>query len=194
MTISDIVRVYLKNKPYTLEALEAGIVNFSALARVVQKDLRIRNYHAIKAALRRYAIELRKESAGIERHALSILKASTVTIESGIGVAVSMRDVDIRKGSKLRIGDYYVYLVRDRREFGKVKTGAIKLHENASAIAIHSEERLESSPGFVAFVASLLAEQSINIAEFVSCYTETLIVVNRSDAIKSHELLMGILE
>ncbi len=194
MTISDIVRVYLKNKPYTVEALEAGIVNFSALARIVQRDLRIRNYHAIKGALRRYSIELRSRSVGLQRHAMSILKGSTVTIESGINVVISEKDVDLEKGSKLKVGSYYVYLVTDKAELRRVRGNAIKLRENASAVVIHSEERLESSPGFVAFVASLLAEQRINIIEFVSCYTDTLIVVSKADALKSHELLMGMLE
>lgn len=194
MSISDTVRVYLKNKPYTLEALENGIVNYSALARLVQKELRIRNYHAIKAALRRFAQELRENDIGIERHALSILKGSTVTIESGISVVVSRKDIEIDRGSKINIGDYYVYLLEDRPSLRKLKPSAIKLHENASAVVIHSEERLESLPGFVAFIASLLAEQNINIVEFVSCYTETLLVVSRSDALKSHELLMGMLE
>jgi aspartokinase len=67
----------------------------------------------------------------------------------------------------------------------------IATHENASAIIIHSGEKLEALPGFVAFVASLLAEQNINIIEFVSCYTETLLIVSRSDALKSHELLLS---
>jgi hypothetical protein len=37
----------------------------------VQRSLRIKNYHAIKAALRRYAQELREMNMGIEKHASS---------------------------------------------------------------------------------------------------------------------------
>ena len=55
MTISNVVRMYLKSKPYTLEALDSGIVNYSALSRLMQKQLGIKNYQAIKAAIRRYA-------------------------------------------------------------------------------------------------------------------------------------------
>ncbi len=194
MTISDLVRMYLKNKPYTVEALDRGIVNFSALARIIQKDLKIKNYHAIKAALRRYTEDLREKDISIERHAMSILKYSKVTIQSGVSVVISTADVDVEKSGKIKLSDYYIYLVQDDAELKALKKakGTIKVQENASAIIIHSEERLESLPGFVAFIASLLAEQNINILEFVSCYTETLMVVSRSDALKGHELLMGI--
>lgn len=196
MTIADLVRVYLKNKPYTLEALEKDIVNYSALARIIERELQIKNYHAIKATLRRYAEELRENDRSIEKHAMSILKYSKIKIESGISVVVSTSDVDVEKSGKIKLSDYYVYLVSDDSELKQLKKsrGTIKVQENASAIIIHSEERLEALPGFVAFIASLLAEQNINIIEFVSCYTETLLVVSRSDALKSHELLMGIIE
>jgi hypothetical protein len=193
MTVSDIVRMYLKNKPYTLEALENSIVNYSALARIVQRELRIKNYHAIKAALRRYAQELKENSISIEKHATSIIKSSKITIESGIAVVISTSDLDVEKSGKIKLNDYYIYLVPDPSELKYIKKGrgTIKVQENASAITIHSEERLEALPGFVAFIASLLAEQNINIIEFISCYTETLLVVSRSDALKSHELLIG---
>ncbi len=196
MSISDLVRVYLKNKPYTMEALENGIVNFSALARIVQRSLRINNYHAIKAALRRYAAELKERNMGIERHAMQLLNDSTVNIQSGISVIISPDDVDVQKSSKIKLRDYYVYLIYNNDEFKKIKKAAdiTVVHENCSAIVIHSGEKLEALPGFVAFIASLLAEQNINIIEFISCYTETLLVVSRSDALKSHELLIGRLD
>ncbi len=193
MTISNLVRVYLKNKPYTLEALENGIVNFSALARVVQRSLKIKNYHAVKAALRRYAEELRKRNMGIEKHAAELLGDSRITIQSGVSVVITPDDVRTETSSKIKLKDYYVYLAYEADEFKKLKkqVKAVKIHEDAAAIIIQSGERLEDLPGFVAFTASLLAEQNINIIEFISCYTDTLLVVSKIDALKSHELLVG---
>ncbi len=194
--ISDLVRLYLKNKPYTVEALENGIVNYSALARIVQQELGIKNYHAIKAAIRRYAEELSKNEVSIEKSALSILEYSKINIQSGISIVISTTDAEPNKSGKIKLNDYYIYLVQDDLDLKRLKKmkGIIKVQENASAVIIHSEERLESLPGFVAFIASLLAEQNINIIEFISCYTETLLVVNSSDALKSHELLIGIMK
>lgn len=82
MTISNTVRIYLKNKPYTMEALENGIVNFSALARLMQKELGIRNYQAIKAAIRRYASHLESVKVGIEARALEVLKENRLKMYS----------------------------------------------------------------------------------------------------------------
>lgn len=179
-----------------LEALEWNIVNYSALARIIQKDLQIKNYHAIKATLRRYAEELRESDLSIEKHATSILKRSRVSMQSGISVVISTSDIDVEKSGKIKISDYYIYLVSDESELKALKKGRgmLKVREDAAAIIIHSEERLEVLPGFVAFIASLLAEQNINIIEFVSCYTETLIVVSKSDSMKSYGLLMGTTE
>ena len=195
VSVSDTVRMYLKNKPYMVEALNAGIVNYSSLARIIQRDLRIRQYHAVKAALRRHAAELMEKELGIEKHAVSILKRSTITIQEGVTVIIADAELGIGSGSKMRLSDYYMYLVNGRistKSLGKrLAQHVVKVHEDSSAITIHSEERLESIPGFVAFIASILAEQNINIVEFVSYYTETLIVVGRNDAIKSHELLLS---
>jgi len=57
MSIANEVRLYLKNKPYILEALENDIVNLSKLARQIQLEFRVKNSSAIKAALRRFSEE-----------------------------------------------------------------------------------------------------------------------------------------
>ena len=49
--------------------------------------------------------------------------------------------------------------------------------------------RRESTSGVVAFITSLLAEYNINVVELLSCYTETILVVNKSDALVSYKLL-----
>ncbi|MDE1860975.1 MAG: ACT domain-containing protein [Candidatus Micrarchaeota archaeon] len=193
MSVSDEVRVYLKNKPYMIEALKNGIVNYSSLARIIQHDTRLRQYHAIKAALRRYSLGLLEEELGMERHALSILKRSTVAIQSGITIIIADGELNIEGGSRIKLNDYFIYLVEKGTAFRKNSKSIIKMHENVSAIVIHSEQKLEAMPGFVAFIASVLAEQGINILEFVSCYTETLLIVSSGDAIKSYELLMSMM-
>lgn len=195
MSISDTVRLYLKNKPYMVEALQSGIVNYSALARMIQRELRLKQYHAVKAALRRHAVELMEKELGIERHAISILRQSTVTIQGGVMIIISDAELGIQSEGKMRLSNYYMYLLNKKislKSLGKrLNQHVVKVHEDASAIIIHSEEKLEAIPGFVAFIASILAEQNINILEFVSYYTETLIIVGRGDAIKSHELLLS---
>lgn len=195
MSTANMVRVYLKNKPYLMEALESGIANLSALSRLIQKDLRLDDYYAVKAAVRRYCQHLGKRKLSIERRALSVLKGNKITILDGISVLVLDRDVDIESNAKVKIDKYYVYLVENtvlRRS--KVKGSVIKRYENCSAINIQSEEDVEAVSGVMAFVTSLFAEYGINIIELISCYTENIFVIRREDTLKAYGLLSDIVK
>ncbi len=197
MSISDTVRMYLKNKPYTQEALEYGIVNFSALARLIQKELGIRNYQAIKAAIRRYAEHIELVKGTIETRALKVLKENRISLLDGVHVIISENELEIENDAKVKIDKYYVYLTRKDVMKGigkKTKESIIKVRDNCSTLIIYSEENLESSSGVVAFLTSLLAEQNINVIELISCYTETIVVVGKEDALRSYELLSGIVK
>ncbi len=192
MTISNVVRTYLKNKPYTMEALENGIVNFSALARLMQKELGIKNYQAVKAAIRRYASHLESVRGSIETRALEVLKENRLALLDGVHVIVSRKELDVDNDAKVKTDQYYIYLTRKdvvKRMGKKDRSELVKVRDNCSAILIYSEENLEGTSGVMAFVASLLAEQNINMIELISCYTETILVVSKDDALRSYELL-----
>ncbi len=197
MSISDTVRTYLKSKPYTLEALENGIVNYSSLARLIHDELRIKNYQAIKAAIRRYAQHIAKVKGGIETRALNILKENRMALLDGVHVIISLEDLNIENDAKVKIDQYYVYLTRKdviKSLPKKTRENLVKVRDNCSAVIIYSEENIEGASGVIAFIASLLAEQNINVIEFISCYTQTILVVNRSDALRSYELLSRIIK
>ncbi|MDE1851797.1 MAG: ACT domain-containing protein [Candidatus Micrarchaeota archaeon] len=194
--IADLVRTYLKNKPYTMEALESGIVNFSSLSRLVQKELNIGSYQAVKAAVRRYAAQIGSMKGTIEKRALEVLKENRITLLDGVYVIISSQKMDIDNKAEVKVDSYYVYLT-DKNAFKsmtrKQKSSLIKVHENCSAIIIYSEEKLENVSGVLAFVTSLLAERSINVIEFISCYTETMLIVSKEDALRSYEALSEII-
>ena len=196
MSTANMVRLYLKNKPYMIEALENGIVNLSALSRIVQRDLRLRDYYAVKAAVRRYYQHLGKVKEGIEERALSVLKGNKITILDGISILISGKDIEIENDAKIKIGRYYLYLVESGvLKRSKVKSSdLIKKYENCSAIVIHSEENVESVSGVMAFVTSLFAEYNINIIELISCYTENILVIRREDTLKGYELLSEVVK
>jgi hypothetical protein len=195
MSTANLIRVYLKNKPYMIEALENGIVNLSALSRVIQKELKINDYFAVKAAVRRYYQHLEKAKLSIEQRALSVLKGNRITILDGISVLVTSKDIEIVNRAKIKIDNYYIYLI-DSNVLAKtrIKTDIIHKFENCSAIVIHSEENVENVSGVMAFVTSLFAEYNINIIELISCYTENILVIRREDTLKGYELLSEIVK
>ena len=68
--ISKEVMIYLKRKPYVLEALEQEIINYSALARKIKEDLGPVNFEAVKTTVIRMAKDLRnkKKTKGIKNY------------------------------------------------------------------------------------------------------------------------------
>lgn len=192
MSVANLVRLYLKNRPYVLEALEKDIANLSKLSRIIQKDLNVENVHAIKAALRRYAEQLKKAKERRGEKVLVLLKESKITILDNVSIAITNRDLPLENKVKVKLNSHYVYLIDkelSKQVQNKFRDNLIRMNENCTAIIISSPEKLEKVPGVVAFLTSLLAEQNINVIEFISCYTETIIVVDRGDALKSYEAL-----
>jgi len=190
MTIAQNVRSHLQNKPYLLEALEKGIVNLSELARQIQEELKIGNTSAVKAALRRFSEELQKHKQKREEKVLQVLKRSAMAVYDRKAVTITTKELNTKTGMKVDLLDKYIYLL-DRADMPK-RFNALVKHDNCTMIVMHSPEELEATPGVVAFLTTLLAEQNVNIVEFISCWTETIIVVEKKDSLKAYEVLSNL--
>jgi len=194
MSISNEVKTYLKNKPYMIEALETKTANISALARKIAKDLELESssYNAVKAAVRRFSLELEKKWTSIDTNAIKVLKGNSITLLDKASVIVSRERLQLENMAEVEIGKYYTYIVEEiPKGFEKE---IVKIDRDCSVITIHSGSDIEETSGFVAFVSSVLAEQGVNIVEFISCYTETMIVVDRLDAIRSYQTISELIE
>ncbi len=187
MTIANNVRSYLRNKPYLLEALEKGIVNLSELSRQIQEELKTSNTSAVKAALRRFSEELQRHKQKREEKVLQVLKRSGMAVYDRKSVVITNREVDVKNALKVDLLNKHVYLL-DRSDLPERISTLVK-HEDCTMIVVHSPEELEATPGVVAFLATLLAEQNVNIIEFISCWTETIMVVEKKDSLKAYEVL-----
>ena len=190
MTTAQDVRNYLRNKPYLLEALEKGIVNLSELARQIQQELKTGNTIATKAALRRFAEELAKHRQKREEKVLSLLKRSGIAVYDRKSVIITAKELATKSGMKVDLPGKFVYLL-DRADLPERISTLVK-HDNCTMIVVNSPEELENTPGVVAFLTALLAEQNLNIIEFISCWTETVIVVEKKDSLKAYEALSNL--
>jgi hypothetical protein len=190
MTVAQDVRNHLRNKPYLLEALEKGIVNLSELSRQLQKELKTSDTSAIKAALRRYSEELQKHRQKREEKVLHLLRRSGIAVYDRKAVVITGKPLASETGMKVDLLDKHVYLL-DRSDLPE-RISALVKHENCTMLVVHSPEELENIPGVVAFLATLLAEQNVNIVEFISCWTETIMVVEKKDSLKAYEVLSNL--
>jgi len=102
---------------------------------------------------------------------------------------ITAKELD-QKGMKVDLLDKFVYLM-DRSDLPE-RTSTLIKHENCTMIVVHSPEELENTPGVVAFLATLLSEQNVNIVEFISCWTETIMVVEKKDSLKAYEVLSNL--
>lgn len=191
MSIARDVRNYLKNKPYILEALEKDIVNLSKLARQIQSEFKIKNLSAIKAGLRRFSEEAKKHKHKREERVLRLLKKSVMTVYDGNSIVITSGQKDIKEKVKVNLKDSVVYLL-DKVELPRITKDVLKKNENCTTIIIKSPKEIETTPGVVAFLTSLLSEQNVNMIEFISCWTKTIIVIDRKDSLRAYEILMNV--
>jgi hypothetical protein len=189
-TTAQNVRNYLRNKPYLLEALEKGIVNLSELSRQIQEELKTGNTAATKAALRRFSEELQKHKQKREEKVLQLLKRSGIAIFDRKSVIITAKEITAKNGLKVDLPNKFVYLL-DRADLPERVSTLVK-HDNCTMIVVNSPEELEATVGVVAFLTTLLAEANVNIVEFVSCWTETIIVVEKKDSLKAYEALSNL--
>ena len=56
-------------------------------------------------------------------------------------------------------------------------------------ITLIFDERIETTPGVVSFVYSLLASNAVNIREEMSCWTDLLLLLDERDAARAMEVL-----
>jgi aspartokinase len=190
MSIANDVRIYLRNKPYMLAALERDIANLSKMSKIIQKDLDIESNYAVKAALVRYSQEVRKTKERMEEKILKIFKNCNVSVWDNTSLIISDKPLNIKNRAKVKIEPYHIYIVDKRllENFGE-KDNILQRFNDCTVIHFSSPKEIQKTPGYLATILSILAEQNINVIEFFSCYAETVIVVERFDALRTYDIL-----
>jgi 23S rRNA-/tRNA-specific pseudouridylate synthase len=197
MNVAAKVREFVKNRPFISEALENNIVNMSELARIIEIELKTQSVPATKAAIRRYAVDLRKSRRKREEAVLRLLQASQLILLDNLSIIVTNKDLEIVNKLKIKLSDlHYVYLVDKsllKEARAKVKQNLCRVHEDCAALIVNSPEQMETTPGVVSYLTSLLSAQDVHSLAFASCYTETTIVVERRDAQTSYEIMSKVI-
>jgi hypothetical protein len=188
-SVAENVWLYVKGKPYLQEALEKGVVNYSALARVIDGEMSGGNFDAVKAALRRLKDRLGKERRNVEQKVLKVIKASRLEMRDKIAVIISNKKLDIPVIAVAKSASGYTYILEEDMTERAEHKDFLKIQKNLSMITIISPESLEDTPGVLAYLLSSLAAENINVVEFVSCYRDTLLVFKNADITKAFEIL-----
>jgi len=189
-SVAQLVRETIQMRPSLLDALNMKIVNYSALARILQAEIGEGSIEAVKAAVIRVSDEIASDRKLREEAVQSILKESKVRLQDKIAVVISPLKLDISHIVTAHLTDQYVYVV-DQTTMKEELKDPVKVQSNLVALILLSPPRVETTPGFVAFITQLLASRNINIVEFISCSTNTIIILDGQDALKAFSLLQN---
>ena len=189
-SVAQLVRETIQMRPSLLDALKMQIVNYSALARMLQSEIGEGSLEAVKAAIIRVSDELETEKGLQEERVLSIMRESVVRLQDKIAVLISPQELDIPYLVTAYLTDSYVYIV-DQTRLKERLPDSVQVTSNLVALLFISPPRVEATPGFVAFITGLLASREINIVEFISCSTNTVIVLDSKDALNAFSLLQN---
>ncbi|MBW2988877.1 ACT domain-containing protein [Candidatus Woesearchaeota archaeon] len=208
MNITKLTERYINSHPSVRDCIRKKLVNYSSLARQIAKDsdLDIRdNFDAILIACRRYFRKLKKEDI-LEKRIIDILQKSKLEVKNKIIVVVVEKGIyfnnliDLHKEVKKKAEVFHVIegsgtitIITTSEFLEQVKklfrNRIIKVTKDLAEINLKSSEELERTPGVIAYLTALLAENNINITETMSAWTDTLFVISEKDIAKVMEIL-----
>lgn len=204
-SVSALTRKYITENISINTCLRRGLINYSALARLICDEYGISNFDAVVVACRRYYSRL-KGSSNYDSRVISLIDKAKIRVRTKIAAITleKMFDLDRLDALQQRIrrdradfiyiegesGDVIItnheYVTTVREMF---KNRVVKAADGLAQITMIFDERIEETPGVVAFVYGLLADHRINIVEEMSCWRDLILIVNDRDVHKATRLL-----
>jgi len=200
LNITKLTENYILEHPSIKDCLKNGLINYSSLSRQIASELSLdlkKNFDAILIACRRLKRKLKKEEV-FEDQILKILKCSKIEIKNKVIAVVLEKDVffgsliDLEKEVKKRNeifrvieGISAITIITTEDFIGLIrkyfKNKIILENKSLAEITIKSPKEIETTPGTYAYLCSLFGENNINIVETLSCWTDTIFLVEEKD-------------
>jgi len=210
-SIAERTRTYIDAHPSVKDCISKDLINYSSLARQIMKDLGIKNEEAVMIACRRYAVKLAKSDH--ERDILRILANSRLEVKTKICIVTAKNDwtvlqrleavfqklINEKAIMQIIQGAQAITVIADEKLKSEVinavgRENILKVRQDLVEITVKSPERIVETSGVFAFLASNLAENNVNVVETVSCYTDSIFIVNEADMIYAYSILTKVIE
>jgi hypothetical protein len=208
---AELTREYIDSHPSVRDCISKDLINYSSLARQIMKDLGLTHEEAVLAACRRYALKLSKTD--LEGQIIGIFKESTLEVKSRIIIVIAKNDWVVLRNleevvkkilaekSALQIiqSSNAITVMSEDKHLPTIQKAIgdeyiLRIREELAEITLKSPSRIEDVPGSFAYISGILAENGINLVEAVSCYTDTIFVVEKDVVMKAFEILSGLIE
>jgi len=207
MNITKETEQYVFERSSIKDSLKKGLINYSKLSRQIIKntDLKPKDFDAVLIALRRLEHKLKKKQS-FERQIRTLLRDTKLEIKNKVMVCIIEKSIfhnnmiELQKEIKNLNGELHVIegvlaiTIITSQEFEKIinkyfKNKIIKKTKDLIEIILRSPESLEEVPGVMGYLYSLFSEQGINIVETMSCWTDTIFVIEEKDFEKTVKML-----
>jgi len=208
MNITKLTEGYISEHPSIRDCLKNGLINYSSLSRNIASKLNLdikKNFDAILIACRRFQRKLNTEEV-LENKIRKLLKESKIEIKNKIIAVVLEKEIffgnllSLEKEIKKRkevfriIEGLSAITIITSEEFTDLIRKYFKnkiIFENKALveITIKSPKEIETTPGTFAYIWSLLGENNINIVETLSCWTDTILLIEEQNVGKALHLL-----
>lgn len=193
-----LVRKRLSVKPGIREYLYQDIVNVTALARNLAKELGVDNIQAIISAIKRYKSDVENEEDNYEKRMRKLLADCTLSMASDIAVVTLPHPVDWHTLEKHIIikhaieGVSATNIIVDQKSlanFRKIGVTPISIRSSLAAITMQSNTTFQNTPGAMIHLLSPVSYGGINIEETMTCYNDKIIILKMEDAQKAFNIL-----
>jgi|TARA_B100001971_G_C17968411_1_gene421075 hypothetical protein len=194
-TITKLTEDYIQEYKSIKDCLKKGIINYSALSRLIGKDLGIEKKakkEAILIAARRYKEKIKGKT--LENDIIGLFRKSNLEIKNNMVIFTLEKSIypdslieiekTIKKEKELFFsieGKKTLTIIVQKQHMNMVekrfKNYIIAKKENLSLITL-SSPGIDKIPGAVNYITGFFFENEINIEEFMSCHEDTLIVVD----------------
>ena len=213
-SLSQLLTSKLQNNPYLLEYLEAGLVNFTALAATLKPTLdqelkRKSSISSISMALRRIvekAPQKNKRKALFPAHIdistrSGIYEVAFASTEKSRGIIEILRNkLVIEEGEYLSIaeGSYEIVILTGQKNKDKVRKilGKFKTTselDDLACVTVNWPKITKDIPGIYYRITRSLALRKISIQSFHTIGSEMMIIVKASDLMHAHESILKLL-
>jgi aspartokinase len=210
VSVASIVRGLVFSRPFIRGCLAEGVVNYSALARLLAEELRARGISASHGAIKMALVRIREEIVESERELRAKLKrvlgSTVLQLQSDLVVvtvrkhAVMARIPGIVKSMEMArffqilqgVNTFTFIVSRENLEELLRNIGredVVEILEDQAAVILVSPRDIVETPGVVALIASTLYENDINITQIVSCYNDTIVLVDAMKAWEAYRVL-----
>ncbi|MCS7108602.1 MAG: hypothetical protein RMH77_01860 [Sulfolobales archaeon] len=211
LSVSNAVRKIITTHPSLLDCIKLGVVNYSSLARLIVDEVKMVgdfkevNSNAVKMSLIRFS-EMLKSRRTIDEVIRKVLAGTTIELQTDLKLITLRKEVvfsRIRDFMPIITQARFFQLTQGTKTFTMIVSDDVgrevikffgrefieEVINDQSAIILISPKDIITVPGVIAYITSLLSWHGINITQVISCYVDTILVLERKDALRTYSLI-----